>query len=322
MGDAGIFRRLVNRQPLTPEQAERQNKRKYLFGLLLVGLIFLLAIVFGIKGLWEAWQNGRWDDSYWVDSFLVQVCVPLVTVLSSTVGLILYFSQHTNEKAKDHPAKPANRKISTTLIAFSPLLLIVLFAATAFGLQNYESYSYNALLAQIQTHKPLYQQAAETFPPYNYYLQGLHHIPFGTPAFQTPDTYGDSIVEVTVQLTSKESPSGQSTDSLGLLLRGYNTDTGIIFQLSPNGDWSIGRPSDEDKDETLSYLHHTNAIHTAPGAPNRLAVIMRANQYICFVNNQFLGIYQDSGSPRGPIGFNIETDTASTAFTDFTIYPL
>jgi heme/copper-type cytochrome/quinol oxidase subunit 2 len=130
MGKAGIFGGLVNRQVPTREQAEQQNRRKYLFGLLLVVLICLLATIFGVMGLWRAWQNGRWDDSYWVDNFTIQVCAPLISVLSSSVGLTLYFSQRATGKAKDQQNKPANRKISTTVIAFSPLLLIVLFAAT------------------------------------------------------------------------------------------------------------------------------------------------------------------------------------------------
>lgn len=321
MGDTGIFRGLVNRQLLTPKQAERQNRRKYLFALLLEGLIFLLAIVFGTKGLWQAWQTDRWDVSFWINTLLLLVFGPLVSGLPNSLSLAQYFLGRANEHVQGRPRTPANRKV-VALIGFTPLLLAVLFAATAFGLQNYESYFYHTLLAQVQTHKPLYQHAAETFPPYNYYVQGLNHIPFGTPVFQTPDTYGDSAVEVTVQLTSKESFPGQSTDSLGLLLRGSSTETGIIFQISPNGDWSIGRPSEEEKDTAQTYRHHTSAIHTAPGASNRLAVIMHANQYICFVNDQLLGIYQDSGSPRGPIGFHLDTDTASAAFTDFTIYPL
>lgn len=135
------------------------NRYKYLFIFFLVVFICLLATIFGVIGLWRAWQNGRWDDSYWIDSFTLQVCAPLISVLSSSVGLTLYFSRRANEKAKDQQSKPANRRISTTLIAFSPLLLIVLFAATAFGLQTYEPYLYNTLLAQIHTHKPLFHDA-------------------------------------------------------------------------------------------------------------------------------------------------------------------
>lgn len=322
MGDSGIFREMVISHPPTEEQAERQDRRKHLFFLLLVILICLGTTILGMIGLWRAWQNGRWDDSYWVDSFLIQVCGPLMTALSSSVGLTLYFSRLANEKAKDQQGKPANWRISTTLIAFSPLLLVVLFAATAFSLQTYQSYSYHALLAQIRAHKPLYSHLLAEFPADYYYVKGFNHLPLDAPAFQAPGSYGDDTVEVTVRLLGKESSYGQSSDRLALLLHSDSTEAGIMFQISPNGDWSIGRPDDEYKDKAQTYLHHTSAIHTAPGAYNRLTVIMRANQYICFVNNQFVGIYQDSGSPVGPIGLDVETDTASVAFTDFTIYPL
>jgi hypothetical protein len=318
MGGAGTLRRWVN----------RQNWQLKLL-LLAVVLSCLLGAVLGITGLWEAWQNGRWDDSYWRDSFFQAVVLLIGGTAPSSLGLAFYFAERTQEKELETTAgaftQQQSKSAKRRLIAasgFVPLLLVGLFAATAFGMQTYERTSYNALLAQIQTHRPLYQHAAETFPANYLYIQVSNHISFGTPAFQTPGTYSDSAVEVTVRLTSQVSSDELATESLGLLLRGYDTESGIIFQISPNGDWSIGRHPDQAKDNALTYLHHSNAIHTAPGASNRLAVIMHGDQYICFVNDQFIGIYQDSGSPTGPIGFDTEIDDASAAFTDLTIYPL
>ena len=53
-----------------------------------------------------------------------------------------------------------------------------------------------------------------------------------------------------------------------------------------------------------------------------MAVVMRGQDYICYVNDQFVGIYQDSGSPNGPIGLDVGIPNDSSAFHDFTIYPL
>jgi hypothetical protein len=77
---------------------------------------------------------------------------------------------------------------------------------------------------------------------------------------------------------------------------------------------------------TGSYIHETGAIHQGFGAANRLAVIMRGSEYICYINGQFVGIYRDAGSQDGPVGLYASSDQSEdapiAAFTDFAIYPL
>lgn len=329
MSDADSYSGQGDRQLPTLELGKRLKERgPFLLSCVLVLVCFLVATIFGITGLWQAWADGRWDSSYWVQSFLLLVVVPLVTAARAMLPLIAYFSQRASAQRKEAESlallvptrsKPASRRISI-FIGLTPLLLIVVFATTAFGMQTYESFSYNALLGRIHTHHLLYRQALEEFPADYYYVKGRENIPFDAPAFLAPGSYSDGAVEVTVRLRGQE-PSSQSADSLALLLHSDNTAEGIIFQISPNGDWSIGRRTDEDQDHAQTYLRHSSAIHTAAGASNRLAVIMRGQQYICYVNDQFIGSYQDSGPARGPVGLDVQTQTASVTFTDFTIYP-
>jgi hypothetical protein len=520
MGNAGIFRGLVISRPPTLEQVKRQNRRMRLLVILSLALVCLAIIVLGIHGLWQAWQAGRWDDSYW-DNFFSQVFVPFVPVSVSLFGYTVYFALLANEKVqatealplreaaasgdkrlaplaeqqptqpgsasgaadldqgerfrphaameqekcidilvaeqnvqwKTHqrwpwgrhhhitwsearafytfsylrqfrfeserqqvfvldaptatlawvvslpqnvdptqesvaserlrdligtrtglplrdltkaaeelerllpPAsskarssevasgtaqlssslslapqriKPANRQ-SFPYSGLIPALLIVSCAATALGLQKYEVYSYNTLLAQVQTHKPLFHDALSTpnnfwtvhippplintAPPTYGYSNGAYQLTgIDTPALTAPGIYGDVAVEVTVRLLGKQSPDDQY-DTFGLLLHSDGSVLdGISFNIDPGGNWSIG--------PLLNTFAYTKAINTAPGAANRLAVIMRGQQHILYVNNQFVGLYQGTGPASGPLGFEAETDTASAVFTDFIIYPL
>lgn len=217
------------------------------------------------------------------------------------------------------------------LIGLAPLLSLALLAVTAWGLQTYEPSMYNALLTHIETHQPLFHDAlnapdgfwnvhlsppAINVGPSSYgYADGAYQLQgVNTPILTVPGIYGDVAVEVTVRLLGHQSPD-DLYDSFGLLLHNDGFErNGVSFDISPDGMWSI--------DPVPNVFAASSAIRTAPGAINRLAVILRGHQDLLYVNNQFVGIYQDSGPTNGPLGFFAETDTASAAFTDFTVYPL
>lgn len=218
------------------------------------------------------------------------------------------------------------------LIGLAPLLCLALLAVTAWGLQTYEPSMYNALLTRIETHQPLFYDSLSApdgfwnvhlssatiinVGPSSYgYVDGSYRLQgMNTPILTLPGPYGAVAVEVTVRLLGHQSPD-DLYDSFGLLLHNDGFEqNGVSFEIDPDGIWSIGPAS--------NVFATSSAIRTAPGAPNRLAVILRGHQDLLFVNNQFVGIYQESGPTTGPLGFFAETDTASAAFTDFTIYPL
>lgn len=519
MDDPGIFRGLIISRPPTLEQVQRQNRYMRLLVILFVALVCLLPTMFGIQGLWQGWQNGRWDASYW-NPFLTQVFVPLLLAATTLFSLTAYWWQKANENVKGvaslplraaaaagdqrlaplaeqqpllldpangitpssqgahfkplaaveqgkylnvcvdeqgvewtgpswwHPGKrritwnearafytfsylhrgrsqsesqqvyvldaPAttlawvapwpgsgsstqdrvatlrlktliatgsglplrdvtkaaeeveklatNTEVSMVIrepaagtiplssppalapqrltrpkrslfpfVGLAPLLLLVLLASTAVGLRTYESSTFNALLAQIQTHQPLFHDALNTpddfwtvhlsppplntAPPNYGYVDGSYQLRgIATPTLTAPGTYGNVAVEVTVRLLGQQSPDDHY-DSFGLLLHNDGFElSGVSFDISPDGIWSIGPLS--------NVFAASSAIHTAPGAPNRLTVILRGQQDILYINNQFVGLYEASGPTTGPLGFEAETDTASAAFTDFTIYPL
>jgi hypothetical protein len=227
------------------------------------------------------------------------------------------------------PVKPAKRR----LFAYSgltPLLLMGLIAATAFGLQTYQQSSYTAMLAHIHAHQPLYHDALHapdadwhthlpgpdapgsfTFKDNAYQLTGDDFI--GVPA---PGLYGDVAVEVTVRLYAND--TNDLFNSFGLLLHGDDPLLGIVFEITADGYWSIG--------PIQRGLQQTSAIHQGIGATNRLAVIMRGQQYLCYINGQFVGISQTKPSSTGSVGLYAESDQSQPApviaFTDFTIYPL
>ena len=94
MSDADSDSGQSDRQLPTLELGKRLKERgPFLLSCLLVLVCFLVATIFGITGLWQAWADGRWDSSYWVESFLLLVVVPLVTAARAMLPLIAYFSR-------------------------------------------------------------------------------------------------------------------------------------------------------------------------------------------------------------------------------------
>lgn len=134
-------------------------------------------------------------------------------------------------------------------------------------------------------------------------------------AAYAPDSYGDAAVEVTARL-----PKGETYASFGLILHEDNDlERQVVFTLDLDGYWSLGAI-----DASPGILIRTNAVKATPGAPNRLTVIMRGNQYICYVNDTFLAIYQEAHATTGQVGIFVNGAFVlnMATFSNFTVYPL
>jgi hypothetical protein len=224
-----------------------------------------------------------------------------------------------------------HRRRAGLYFTLSPLLALGLVAATAWGLQTYQIHQYAQLLAQIHAHKPLYYDPL-TKADGIWKIQGPQLTDAGSFSFADgsyqlangdtmislgPQVAGDAEVEVTVRLSDTSAHS--SFDSVGLVLQDDGSDS-ILFEVYTSGDWFIGHLYDYSS-------HSTGAFNKTPGAPNRLAVIMRGNQYICFVNDQLVGIAQNNQGRAGQVGVYhggtfYEADQSLAAFNDFAVYPL
>lgn len=190
-----------------------------------------------------------------------------------------------------------------------PLALLVLVPLAAWGIQDYYASYYGSLLAQVRAHHPLYYEAntdADRF----ILVDGAYE----WQAAFAPNVYGDAAVEMTARLPK------DAVASFGLILHADNdSERQVVFKLDLGGYWSLGAI-----DAKPGILIRTNTVNATPGAPNRLTVIMRGNQYICYVNDTFLAIYQEAQATTGQVGIFVDgayvLDMAT--FSDFTVYPL
>lgn len=207
-------------------------------------------------------------------------------------------------------------------VVLLPLVSFGLFAGAAWGVQTYQSSQYERLLAQVRAHQPLYHDslAAPTgdWPVQSPSAQDPRGYAYVDHAYQltgddftvalAPPVYGDMAVEVTVRLTGGAQTLGNIW--VGLALHMDAQGNGLLFQVNPGGDWSIGTFDD-------SEFHHSGAIQVIK---NRLTVIMRGDEYICYANDQFMGIYHSTQFPAGFAGVFLGSPLTTAAFTDFTIY--
>jgi hypothetical protein len=114
---------------------------------------------------------------------------------------------------------------------------------------------------------------------------------------------------------------------VGLLLRSSegNKDF-VVFQVNPKGQWALLRYHDiSDSERSWQPIWHgeSEAIHQGIGVQNRLLVIINGARYLCYVNNQFLGVFQDDGPAlyQGRMGVFVNESTTEGVFSDFTVYP-
>lgn len=230
-------------------------------------------------------------------------------------------------------------------------LLIVLIALATGGALEYEQRQlpayYRTLPAQIAAATPVYRSPL-TAPNTDWPLRGptvtntttyqyTHggYAITGGPAGYTLEAimrirFGDIAVAVTVRQIGTA-----YNDGIGLVARsldrGANEYDKIVFMISPTkGFWTLYhyQPGHNNSDDNWRYLDggDSAAIHTGADAVNRLLLVLRGTEYLCYVNNQFVGRHVDttviSSSPRsGFTGLIINDDMTVGVFNDFTVYP-
>ena len=216
----------------------------------------------------------------------------------------------------ERPAQPRSGRGRRWSLAAPPLALLVLLPLAAWGIQTYQSEQYASLLAQVHAHRPLYTAAAfgsDSFQdvPGPYELPASHN-PLEATA---PAVYGDAAVEVTVRL-----PHGERSADFGLILHTDGiANAEVVFRLDLDGFWALG-PIDADP----GILIRTDTPDTRPGASNRLTVIVRGTEYICYVNGTFVAVYHAAHPGSGHVGAFVmdEYVLELATFTNFTVYPL
>jgi protein-S-isoprenylcysteine O-methyltransferase Ste14 len=215
----------------------------------------------------------------------------------------------TQAGVSERPPQPQTRWLRRWYPLMPPLALLVLLPLTAWGVQSYYTSYYGSLLARARSHHPLYYRATTDADNFVF----VNSVYEWQAAF-APNVYGDAAVEVTVRLPK------DTAASFGLILHADSAaGRQVVFKLDLNGYWSLGAI-----DANPNIFMSTNTVNAAPGAPNRLTVIMRGNQYICYVNDTFLAIYQEAQPTTGQVGIFVDGAyvLGMATFSDFTVYPL
>jgi len=131
-----------------------------------------------------------------------------------------------------------------------------------------------------------------------------------------PYTYGDAEVDGWL---FQWGPAGH--DGAGLVLRA-NTQTGdmLVFQLNKQaGTWSLKKRL-HGAWTTLQGTTSSDLINRTDGWNNLLVAIMRGNQYLLYINYQFVGDYTDDTLRGGSVGLFAEDGTATLRSGGFTVY--
>ncbi len=238
---------------------------------------------------------------------------------------------------------PARRLTPLTVIVAMSLVSILLFAASGWGLQQFQTRLFQSYVARIHAERPLYHDALThddgqwpVHPPSasdggyrfvnnSYEMTGGPENVGTAPVFgltaSTAQTYEDAAIEVTV----RESYGVSSYGGIGLVLRqGSDQAHTVGFSIDKTGEWTI---SNFDFSNLDIVSGQNPAIHTGNEATNRLLVLMRGSQYICYVNDQLVGVFYNSAPQTNAtvqdshIALWLPDHTAVGSFSDFTIYP-
>ena len=121
MHNSGIFRGLVISHPPTLEQAKQQNRRAALLFIFLLVVFGLLMLFFSIQCLWQAWQAGRWGDSFWMESFISQVLIPFFPASVAFFGFSTTLAQAAINRVVGVEAMPLREAAAAGDERFAPL---------------------------------------------------------------------------------------------------------------------------------------------------------------------------------------------------------
>lgn len=140
-----------------------------------------------------------------------------------------------------------------------------------------------------------------------------------------PRPYADVAIEVTA--SQLYNSAGDSIGGVGLLLRANGGDKQFVeFDVNTTGDWDFSDYSAaRGSSDAWRGIDggHSSAIHQGADATNRLAVIMRGNDFFLYANGAFLGVVTDSdAAPNGAAGLYVASQPIGGQFSDFAVYPL
>lgn len=240
--------------------------------------------------------------------------------------------------ALPHAPRASTRRSPFTLLA-AVLAAAVIIAGIATVL--YEPRAYAAALEEAHAQAPLLSDPLSAangswpvgeLPRGTYtYANGAYYLAQGSNSgcsvyAWAPLDFSNGTLEVTVHQRSSFDLS-----EAGLVVRAADkSDTMVVFTVTPAGEWHLTRYHigaglvGTTNEQELIYdgvVIPVGAIHRGSDATNRLAVIMRGNSYAFFINDQFVGIYHDSGPKSGRVGVYTDGLGEAAAFSNLVVYP-
>ena len=135
-----------------------------------------------------------------------------------------------------------------------------------------------------------------------HYAYGGYAMTGGQPGYTNIATadalYGDVALAVTARQIGSSHNNGVGLVARSLSANGSYADQ-IAFYISPTtGYWSLYhyQPGHRNSDDNWQYLDggSSSAIHTGANATNRLLLVLRGTEYLCYINGQFVGRDVDS----------------------------
>jgi hypothetical protein len=229
------------------------------------------------------------------------------------------------------------------------MLLVAAGICGLWGLNDYQlSAYYQALPARIAAETPLFsdpltdrdyawdiQTPTATDSTSAQYAHGGYAITGGPAGYTNEETMDAQYVDVAIAVTARQIGSSDS-DGVGLVARSLDTGMSqtdeIIFLVSPSGGgWSLYhfQPGHSNPDDNWNYLDggDSDAIHEGANASNRLLLVLRGREYLCYINGQFVARDVDSTvTPSSPMfgypGLFINDDATTGVFNDFAVYDL
>jgi hypothetical protein len=251
------------------------------------------------------------------------------------------------------PPKPRSLAFKATIITLIVLVVLAPFAlifGVAYGLPAYRAWTQKPqddALRRIHAQQPLFEDDlisddgkwpvgdyAESGYSYffsngAYHLKGQHDdYSMSAPGAALFDD--DVAVEATVAQRGRPASTSSSAgyDGVGLILRrAADGRDFVVFFIHEEDFWSLARYhyvfGASDADWTGLGYGFSHSIIEGDGVGNRLLVMARGATYYCWVNEHYLGAYQDHGvTLHGEReGFYMNVSSVEGIFSDFKVYP-
>lgn len=225
------------------------------------------------------------------------------------------------------------------LVTLAPIIATLVFCGGGWGLQQYQHALYSGLPARIYAQHPIFAdplRAEDGYWPVHpatsddgayAFVDGAYQISGGNGQAMLDQNYGNVAVAVTV----RERPTNYNTETMGslgqigLIVRATDHPAGLLtFTIGPLGDWSLMRYREWGPDsgqwQFLAGGTHDPAIHWGFG-DNRLLIVMRGSQYICFINDRLVAVTSDGALSSGQAGLWLDNNTVIGRYTNFAVYP-